>query len=117
MTQETNLKEKFASYLFSPVSGPKSDLAMASKCEQNRAKVCGICTRKGVLRKISEAVLLMIKDHHYSSYNFQQMPTTICVSCDRILRFIDQADLPNKEDAKRKGNLEPQNPWVSDLMF
>ena len=30
------------------------------------------------------------------------MPTTICVSCDRILRFIDQADLPNKEDAKRK---------------
>ena len=80
---------------------------MALKCEVNRGKVCGVCTRKGVLRKISDAVLKMIKDHHCTDYNFQQMPSTICVGCDRILRFIDKAELPNKEDAKRK--LVPVN--------
>ena len=45
----------------------------------------------------------MIKDHHYSDYNFDQMPSTICMGCDRILRFIDKADQETrKEDAKRK---------------
>ena len=45
----------------------------------------------------------MIKDHHYSDYNFEQMPSTICAGCDRILRFIDKADQETrKEDAKRK---------------
>ena len=44
----------------------------------------------------------MIKDHHCPDYNFQQMPVTICAGCDRILRFIDSAEQPNKEDAKRQ---------------
>ena len=72
-------------------------------CEENRRKVCGVCSRKGSLRYISDPVFKMIKDHHYPDYNFLQMPSTICAGCDRILRFIDKADLATKkEDAKRK---------------
>ena len=60
-----------------------------TKCEENRTKVCGVCTRKGNLRKISDSSLAMIKSQ------------VICESCNRILQFIDKANIRG-EDPKRK---------------
>ena len=72
-----------------------------SKCEENRTKVCGVCTRKGNLRKISESRFAMIKSHVYAGYNTLQFPSVICESCNRILQFIDKAKIRGK-DPKRK---------------
>ena len=72
-----------------------------SKCAENRAKVCGVCTRKGKLRNISDATLILIKAHHFCDYNTLQLPSAICESCNRILQFIDDAKL-KQQDPKRK---------------
>ena len=72
-----------------------------TKCEENRTKVCGVCTRKGNLRKISDSSLAMIKSHVYANYNTLQFPSVICESCNRILQFIDKANIRG-EDPKRK---------------
>ena len=72
-----------------------------TKCEENRTKVCGVCTRKGNLRKISDSTLAMIKSHVYANYNTLQFPSVICESCNRILQFIDKANIRG-EDPKRK---------------
>ena len=72
-----------------------------SKCEENRTKVCAVCTRKGKLRKISESSFAMIKSHVYAGYNTLQFPSVICESCNRILQFIDKAKIRG-EDPKRK---------------
>ena len=89
-------------YIVSPVSGKGfGTLHAMSKCAFNRTKVCGICTRKGTLRNISDTVLKMIRDHHFRDYDTNLYPSVICTGCDRILRFIDEAKLKG-EDPKRK---------------
>ena len=72
-----------------------------TKCEENSTKMCGVCTRKGNLRKISDSTLAMIKSHVYANYNTLQFPSVICESCNRILQFIDKANIRG-EDPKRK---------------
>ena len=72
-----------------------------TKCDENRTKVCGVCSRKGKLRNISENILQMIKDHHYANYNTVQFPSVICDSCNTIVHHIDQAKVKG-EDPKRK---------------
>ena len=72
-----------------------------SKCAENRTKVCGVCTRKGKLRNISDATLILIRAHHYCDYNTQELPSVICESCNRILQYIDSAKLMEQEP-KRK---------------
>ena len=72
-----------------------------SKCEENRTKVCGVCTRKGKLRNISDSIFGMIQTHVNANYNTLQFPSVICESCNRILQFIDQAKIKG-DDPKRK---------------
>ena len=73
-----------------------------SECAKARTKVCGVCTRKGKLRGISDSVLKMIREHHFADYNFDEFPSVICMGCDRLLRFIDKA---KKDKTKPKGKL------------
>ena len=51
-------------------------------------KICGVCYRKQKgLRKITEATLELIKDHHFAQYSLfsGDFPLVVCASCQSIL--------------------------------
>ena len=73
-----------------------------SECSKARGRVCGVCTRKAPnMRPISAIVLRMILDYHYDSYNTEEFPHVICVSCDQTLRYIDKLE----DDEEVAGHL------------
>ena len=52
--------------------------------------VCGVCVRKpSDVRTINDVDLERILKFHYADYNIAVMPTVVCSSCRKALRFID----------------------------
>ena len=64
-----------------------------SGCTKARTRVCGVCTRKAAnMRNISDNLLTLIQDYHYTGYNKDDFPSVICVSCDATLRYLDKLE-------------------------